>query len=375
MLLKEDKFNVIIIQLVLKCLWEAFKGYVGGLLMKGSSLLKSKKSIIIVALTTALIILVLMTSVAYSYSSRATMNETVKMEAGGTLPSVETFIVESNNPGTFVTDMAAVDTTIPGEYTIKIKIKYRTYTSMLVIEDTTPPTIEGVKDQTVYLNSTISYKKDVIVSDNLGGAVTLDIDSSKVDLKTLGKYQVLYIATDESGNKTEATANVSVVAKPVGYVDEAVVNELADKVLAKIITSGMTDMQKLNAIFDYSRNHIAYTGSSDKSDWLAGAYRGFVKANGDCFTYYCTARALLTRAGFENMSVTRIEGTPTRHYWSLVLYNGGWYHFDSCLYRRGFPFRCMMKTDAQVAAYTEQVQYFYEFDHSKFPATPTEPIN
>jgi hypothetical protein len=35
----------------------------------------------------------------------------------------------------------------------------------------------------------------------------------------------------------------------------------------------------------------------------------------------------------------------------------------------------MMKTDAQVAAYTEQVQYFYEFDHSKFPATPTEPIN
>ncbi len=343
--------------------------------MKESRLWKNKKTRRSIILTTILVTLILMTSVAYSYTNRVTMNDTVTMEAGGTVPSVEEFIADSNNPGSFVTDMDSVDTKTPGEYEIKIKIKSRTYNSILVVIDTTPPTIEGIKDQTVYQNSTVSYRKDVIASDNLGGAVTLDIDSSKVDLKTLGTYQVIYIATDESGNKTEATANVSVVAKPAGYVDEAVVYELADKVLATIINSGMTDMQKLSAIFDYSRNHIAYTGSSDKSDWLAGAYRGFVKANGDCFTYYCTARALLTRAGFENISITRIEGAPSRHYWSLVSYNGAWYHFDSCPYRKGFPFRCLLKTDAQLAAYTEQVQYYYEFDHSKYPATPTTPIN
>jgi hypothetical protein len=343
--------------------------------MKKSRLLRNKKRRTLVISATLLLMLILMTSVAYSYSTRATMNEVVTMEAGGIVPSVEQFIVESNYPGSFVTDMDSIDTSIPGEHEIKIKIKYRTYKSMLIIKDTTPPIIEGVKDQTVYINSTISYRKDVTVSDNLGGKVTLDIDSSKVDLKTLGKYQVVYIATDESGNKTETKANVTVIAKPAGYVDEATVYALADKVLAKIINSGMTDLQKLNAIFDYSRNHITYTGDSNKSDWIQGAYRGFVRANGDCFTYYCTARALLTRAGFENISVTRVAGTPTRHYWSLVLYNGGWYHFDTCLYRRGFPYRCFLKTDAQVAEYTEQVQYYYEFDHSKYPATPTEPIN
>jgi hypothetical protein len=343
--------------------------------MRESKLLKNKRTRRFIALTTLLLVLLLMTTVAYSYTTRATMHDTVTIEAGGTVPSVEAFIEESNNPGTFVTDIDAIDTSIPGEHVIKIKIKYRTYESMLLIKDTTPPVIEGIKDQTVYQNSTISYRKDVTASDNLGGEVTLDIDSSKVDLKTLGKYQVVYIATDASGNKTEVQAYVTVVAKPAGYVDEAVVYELADKVLARIFTAGMTDLQKLNAIFDYSRNHITYTGTSDKSDWIQGAYRGFVKANGDCFTYYCTARALLTRAGFENLSVTRVAGAPTRHYWSLVLYNGGWYHFDTCLYRRGFPYRCFLKTDAQVAEYTSIVQYYYDFDHSKYPATPTEPIN
>lgn len=311
----------------------------------------------------------------YLYLNRVTMNETVTLEAGEPFPSIETFVAESKSPGAFVTDISAIDTKVPGEYEIKIKIDFWTHRSLLVIKDTTPPVILGVQDQTVYQNSTISYRKNVTTSDNLGGKVTLEIDSSDVDLKTLGKYQVLYIATDESGNKAEATANVTVAVRPAGYVDEYTINELADNVLAKIINDDMTDKEKLRAIFDYSRNHIAYTGYSDKSDWLQGAYRGFVKANGDCFTYYATARALLTRAGFQNMSVTRVAGTPTRHYWSLVLYDGGWYHFDTCLYRRGFPYECFLKTDAQVAEYTERVQYYYEFDHSKFPATPTEPIN
>lgn len=328
-----------------------------------------------IAIAAAALFAVVLVAATYFYLTRAIMNDEVAMEAGGSLPAAEDFIAKANGPGAFVTDLASIDPNVPGEHEIKIKIGLWTYKSTLVIRDTTPPVIDGVKDQTVYINSSISYKKNVTVSDNLGGEVTLEIDSSKVDLKTLGKYQVVYVATDQSGNRAEATASISVVARPAGYVDEYVVFELADKVLAKITTDSMTDWQKLKAIFDYSRNHITYTGSSDKSDWIQGAYRGFVKANGDCFTYYAMARALMNRAGYETIPVTRIPGTPTRHYWSLVKYQGSWYHFDPCLYRPGFPYECFLKTDAQVAAYTEKVAYYYEFDNSKYPATPTEPIN
>ena len=243
-----------------------------------------------------------------------------------------------------------------------------------VLVDTTPPQIEGTADIKAYIGDTVSYRKGVSVSDNHDNSVSLEIDSSKVDLKNEGVYEVIYSATDASGNTASKAIKVTVTEKPF-TVTEAMINDLADKVLAKIIKPGMTDKQKLRAIFDYSLNHITYTGDSDKSDWLKGAYRGFVKANGDCFNYYSTARALLTRAGFPNMPVTRVAGTPTRHYWSLVYFEGAWYHFDTTPHRRGYPFECFLKTDAQVADYTKQVKYYYLFDSSKYPATPTTPIN
>lgn len=341
--------------------------------MRSSKADSKKKQQRLIAL--AAVLLIVAAAATYLYVTRPDMNDTVTLEAGGTVPPVEAFISESRNPGTFVTDVTKIDTKVPGEYEVKIKIGYFTYKSVLAVVDTTPPTIEGVKDLTVIQDATISYKKDVTVQDNLGGEVTLAIDSSDVNLKVLGKYQVVYVATDESGNSTQATANVNVVAKPVGYVDQAMVDELADAVLAKIIKSGMTDMQKLRAIFDYSREHITYTGHSDKSDWLAGAYRGFVKADGDCFNYYCVSRALLVRAGYEVIPVVRVPEAPSRHYWCLVKYQGAWYHFDACLYRTGHFYECLMKTDAQVAEYSEEVPMYYAFDPSKYPATPTVPIN
>jgi hypothetical protein len=50
---------------------------------------------------------------------------------------------------------------------------------------------------------------------------------------------------------------------------------------------------------------------------------------GDCFVFATTSEMLLTRAGIENMSITRTGGV-TRHWWNLVTVGEGWYQFDTC---------------------------------------------
>ena len=127
------------------------------------------------------------------------------------------------------------------------------------------------------------------------------------------------------------------------------------------------------AIYQWSYNNIDYIGSADSSSAIAGAYEAFKYKTGDCFTYYAASEILLTRAGIDNMRVTRVGGN-SRHYWNLVNIGEGWYHFDSSWRRNGDEFVCFMKTDAEVAAYT--VDYtarfpshpnYYTFDPALYP--------
>ena len=169
-------------------------------------------------------------------------------------------------------------------------------------------------------------------------------DSSKVNLKKEGKYEVPYIATVTAGNTATETITITVLKKPWDYVDPEELDKLADSVLDMIIKDGMSDKEKLKAIFQWTKKRISYTGSTYKKNWMWAAVQGIKKGSGDCFTYYGTARALLTRAGFENLCVTRIDNT---HYWNLVKYNGNWYHFDTCPHIK-YPFDGFLRTDANM---------------------------
>lgn len=245
-------------------------------------------------------------------------------------------------------------------------------TSVTVKEDTEAPIITGVKNQTVIVGGRISYKTGVQVTDNHDESVELKIDTSKVNLKEIGKYQVTYKATDKSGNITSKTATISVIEKP--KVSEAELNKLADQVLSQIVTDGMTDIDKLWAIYKWTIGHIQYTGSSDKSDWMEGAMRGFKKGTGDCFNYYAVSRILMTRAGFDNKTITRIDG-KTQHYWNLVYVGGGWFHFDTTPHYITKPFTGFLRTDDELANYSKEVKGYYKFDNSKYPATPSQPLD
>lgn len=240
-------------------------------------------------------------------------------------------------------------------------------------EDTEPPEIDGVQDQTVYIGETVSYRRDVTVLDNKDENIDLKIDSSDVNLKKAGSYKVIYSAADSAGNTATEIATIHVKEKPAGYATEEELNNLADKVLANILKEDMTEPEQLWAIYKWTRTHIAYVGNSDKTNWIKEAARGIQKGTGDCFTYYSTSKALLTRAGFENMIVLR-DTDSSFHAWNLVKVRDNWYHFDTTPSRRGYYYICFLRTDAEVLKYSEWCKEYFKFDQTKYPATPLEPL-
>lgn len=240
-------------------------------------------------------------------------------------------------------------------------------------EDTEPPEITGVKNQTIYVGSKISYRRDVTVIDNKDEDIDLKIDSSNVNLKKVGSYEVIYSATDSTGNTATETAIINVIERPINVVTEEELNNLVDKVLGGIFVEDMTDIDKLWAIYKWTRKHIIYTGNSDKTNWIKEASRGIQSGRGDCFTYYATSKALLTRAGFENIIVYRDTDTSF-HTWNLVKFEDNWYHFDTTVSRTGYYYVCFLRTDEEVLEYSEWCEEYFKFDQTKYPQTPLEPL-
>lgn len=267
-------------------------------------------------------------------------------------------------------------------------------------EDTQPPVISGVKDLTVAVGESLSYRTGVTVTDNVDETVRLQVDSSGVNLSEPGEYQALYWAEDAAGNRAEVPVTVTVVAAvtvddaDTGATEDVVesgnveitqdgVNELADEILAEITTPGMSQREKALAIYNYVHNHIKYVGTSDKSSLLVGAYVGFTRGSGDCYNYFACSKALLTRVGIPNVDLTRVGGN-SRHYWQLVDVGSGYYHFDACPHPNSYPLYSFLLTEEEVKAYTRQCSsirknyYVYDYDSCPVevvqgtpPVTPT----
>lgn len=244
-----------------------------------------------------------------------------------------------------------------------------------VLADTEAPVITGVENITATVGNTISYRKNISVSDNSGGDVTLEIDNSKVDTSKAGTYTVYYKATDASGNV--ATAEAIVTMKAAVTPTEASLTPYLDSVIAKVTNSSMSQYDKAYALWKWCRANITYSHSSGNRETIwHGVYEGIYKRYGDCYAYYATYSALLTRCGIENLCVARINGT-TNHWWNLVNVGNGWYHCDASPRTAGDPYLCFMQTDAQVAEYTanhEQKPNYYTFDPSAYPERATEII-
>lgn len=146
---------------------------------------------------------------------------------------------------------------------------------------------------------------------------------------------------------------------------EIQLDQMADQLLAGIVNDGMSQREKAVAIYHWVRGNIRYVNRSEKGDWVKSAADGLRRKNGDCYTYYSVSRELLNRVGIENLEVVRLDG---HHWWNLVNWGDGWYHFDTTPRTAGGEF-CLL-TDAQLEAYSSAHRGTHAFDRSLYPATP-----
>lgn len=232
-------------------------------------------------------------------------------------------------------------------------------------EDTEPPVFVGLQDIEVYVGKSVSYKNGVTANDNSGEDVELIIDNSQVNLNAVGTYPVTYTAKDKSGNETTQTINLTVKEVKTYSMDE--VNALCDEILNQITTDGMSQREKLSAIYNWVNNEVSYINTSDKSDWKTAAYEGMTNRTGDCYVFASVSKALLTRVGITNMDIQKIP-SHNRHYWNLVDLGEGWYHFDACP-REGDPNLCYITTD-ELLAFSNANGRTHNYDQSAYP-----PIN
>lgn len=243
---------------------------------------------------------------------------------------------------------------------------------LTVLADTTFPVFSPMDDLTVNIGQTVSYRKGITATDDRDGSLSFQIDSSQVNLEEAGTYTITYAATDSSGNATTVSRKIHVSETLI--VNQELVEEKARELLAKILTDDMSDHDKIYKIFYYVRKNVAYSSAPNK-DIYSAAYHAMVKRKGDCYNYFAMAKVLLDQCGIENLPVERYKGRSS-HYWLLVNIGTGWYHYDPSPQSMEDPFRCFMKTDAQVKAYarsrSDGRSDYYKFDESKYPERATE---
>lgn len=133
--------------------------------------------------------------------------EDLTVEAGEGIPSVGSFLL-GEEKGKFVTRTADLDDHKTGDYAVVIQVDGEDYTSMLHIRDTIPPQaevhdIEGFAVLPRPVEDFVTEVEDAT-------AVTMAF-REEPDLSFAGTQQVEIVFTDEGGNETVKTAELTLV--------------------------------------------------------------------------------------------------------------------------------------------------------------------
>ncbi|MBO4649936.1 MAG: transglutaminase domain-containing protein [Clostridiales bacterium] len=255
----------------------------------------------------------------------------------------------------------------PGERDIQIRLVDAAGNEDIVTshinlkKDDEAPVIEGTKDISIITGQAIAYKDRVTVTDNADPDITFTVDNSSVDNNTEGTYKVTYSATDKAGNTTSVEITVTVVYRP--YTEDDVW-ELCDQILAQIINDGMSEKEKVEAIFNWVDWSVKYQGHATKISWVQGAYEGLKNRIGDCFTIASTCHALYTRAGFETFMIERYPITYAQHFWNAVKIDGVWYHCDALTKDDGTRF--FMWDSAKLKTYSDSHRGYHYYDADRY---------
>ena len=326
----------------------------------------------------------------FKYNATLIVRDTVAPTA--TVKDATVMIPGTMKPEDMVSDIVdATDVTVafesqpdmatPGEQAVVLVLTdrggntTRLDAKITVVKDTQAPTILGVQDIIAYAGGTVAYRSGITVSDDYDENVTLTLDSSGVDLSTVGTYKVIYSATDASGNTATKEATVTVMEKQAGYVEPEVIYARVDAILEQFITDDMTDREKVEAVYVWTHrgDHLIYGSAPDRTDWLQTAYEFLDRKKGDCYWFYAIQKLMLQRLNIPTIDVKKVKNfeKDSNHYWLLVSIDGGetYYHFDNVWSRQ----LCLV-TDKTLNKFSKAVNNCFNRDESLYPATPTEEL-
>ncbi len=268
------------------------------------------------------------------------------------------------------------DMTEIGDYDITFRVEdasgNRTpelHSILTVVEDHTAPRFDRVPELSGYIGEAIAYRQGLVVTDDCGGEVNIEVDSTEVNPGRVGDYPVRYTATDASGNVSHAETVIHIYEN---QISEEQLNARIDEVIAAIITPGMTKEQQLRAVYRYVYDHISYIPDSDKADWIRAAYDGlFMSGAGDCYNYFAATVAFCRRLGIDYREIQRTPGAAEgTHYWILVNIGSAeeprWYHFD-CTHIAIYGHSSCLLTDRQLRAFNRLRAGFYTYDATAYP--------
>lgn len=140
---------------------------------------------LIAAVSAGVLILNHPTNEAWSY---------VVLEAGAPLPEPEEFLMEPAENPQFVTDVAAIDTTVPGEYALEVQEGRFTYQSTLQVRDTSLP--DGEAQEVTLLKGEICGPEAFLAWAWDATGITLSYADGEPDFSKPGEQPVGILLTD-----------------------------------------------------------------------------------------------------------------------------------------------------------------------------------
>ena len=179
---------------------------------------KNKKKILIISLIIIFILFSLGAYLIYTKTNIFTYKSKITIEVGEEVPSIKDYLYKDSDKVKEIVwnDIEEVDSKIykPGTYTGVFKYKEEDKEVTLIVKDTTPPSIEGVKDIEVLAFSDKPNLLDgIVVEDNSKEEITATI-KGEYNIEEEGEYLLSYTAKDSSGNETEKEFKITVKNNP-----------------------------------------------------------------------------------------------------------------------------------------------------------------
>ena len=134
----------------------------------------------------------------------------VDLELGSEF-SVANVVIDVDRFGSLVPaeELAKVNTMALGTYDINVTIDGETYTSKVVVQDTTPPDLQ-LQNITIWDDETVEgYQSFIVSTSDISGDVTTE-SPTVIDYNIIGDQSIVIKATDVNGNVNEQTATLTI---------------------------------------------------------------------------------------------------------------------------------------------------------------------